>query len=236
MNVTSSDLESGVASSHSLIANITPTHGTIPDERATLLDSIVTTTRNTTSCSLSTVDPLISNVVTQLIENNYLIDYRLNFTNYSVNPLTTSEIVDAYHADRWSRISSSHGLTIRSLAFNYKVLSLYTLAFGTETLDVELVDSPAGCFGNVTQGEKATAFQHLLMRDFIANGPLKAIGDARVCHEVIIEIEGYAQFRHICCNVDTNGNRIVCTTEIGNPYLDLLNASLTYCRYVLLFV
>ena len=151
--------------------------------------------------------------------------------NYTNHPLTTSDIVDAYHADRRSRIVTLRGLTIRSLPWNYRTLSLFTLTFGTETLNVELVDSPAGCFANATQSEKVTAVQYLLMRDFIASGPLKAIDDARVCHEVIIDDNGYAQFRYNCCYVDMVNNRTECTTEIGNIYMYLIYKVFTYVSY-----
>ena len=85
VNVTSSNLEPSVASRHSMIADVMLTQGTILGERVTLLDSIVVATENMTGCSLSTVDPFIPSVITQLIADNALIEYRLHFTNYAGN-------------------------------------------------------------------------------------------------------------------------------------------------------
>jgi len=208
-----------------------------PNDHVPSVDNLVAVTEDVTRCVLSTVDPFVHNVVTQLVKDSRasLIEYRLNFTNYNVNPLTTSDVIDAYRADRWSRVTTAHGQTLLSLAFNYGVLSMSTLTLGTETLYIELGDSPPGCFGEASQTEKITAVQYLLMRDFAANGPLKTVDDARVCHEVILDDNGYAQFRHNCCYVNTINKREECTTEIGNIYLDLLYAMLAIVRFGLLF-
>jgi hypothetical protein len=186
-------------------------------------------------CRLSTVDPYVHNVVTQLVRDRAsLIEYRLNFTNYTINPLITSDVVSAYRADRWARVTTAHGQTLLSLAFNYGILSMSTLTLGTERLYVELVDSPPGCFGSATESQKLAAVQYLLMRDFDADGKLTATDDARVCHEVILDDNGYAQFRHNCCYVNTINKREECTTEIGNIWLDLLYAMLAIIRFGLL--
>ena len=46
----------------------------------------------------------------------------------------------------WQRVFSKHGRTLLSLAFNYDVLSLQMLTFGTETLQVDVLDTPQWCF------------------------------------------------------------------------------------------
>lgn len=187
------------------------------------------------ACRLSTFDPYVHNFVTQLVRDKAsLIEYRLNFTNYTTNPLTTSDVMSAYRADRWARVTTAHGQTLLSLAFNYGVLSMSTLTLGTEVINVELVDSPPGCFGLSNENQKVAAVQYLLMHDFDANGPLKTVDDARVCHEVILDDNGYAQFRHNCCYVSTINKHEECTTDIGNIWLDLLYAMLAIVRFGLL--
>jgi len=87
------------------------------------------------------------------IERSTLINYQLNFSNYSHNPLTIS-MAGVYDAQKWSRVTTAHGQTLLSLAFNYGVLSMMTLTLGTETLHIELQDSPAGCFSRATNQQK----------------------------------------------------------------------------------
>ena len=236
VNATSATLEPGVDSLHTVVTVVT----LVSDDKTTRIDHVsslegAVVVKDQVICKLSTTDSFIHSVVKRLVKENSLIEYRLNFTHYKVNPLITSDVIDAHRADRWARVTTSHGQTIRSLAFNYGVLSLFTLTLGTEILNVELVDSPTGCFGKVLQNEKITAVQHLLMRDFAANGSLETVNNARVCHEVILDDNGYAQFRHNCCYVNTDNNQVECTTEIGNIYLELLHVMLAMVRFGLPF-
>ena len=89
------------------------------------------------------------------VERATLINYVLNFTNYTYNPLTIS-MAGVYNAKKWSRATTAHGQTLLSLAFNYGVLSMMTLTLGTAKLDIELQDRPAGCFGAANDTEKVS--------------------------------------------------------------------------------
>ena len=70
--------------------------------------------------------------------------------------------------DTWARVSSVHGQTLLSLAFNYGILSLKTLTFGTDVLDVNVEDQPLGCMLRLKEDDKVETVLHLLMRDFKA--------------------------------------------------------------------
>ena len=82
-----------------------------------------------------------------------MIELHLTVTGYELNPLDVSSWprttswnqVDSnqssarpYKADSWSRVSDGHGQTLLKLAFNYGVLSLMTLSYGVEPLQVEM--------------------------------------------------------------------------------------------------
>ena len=97
------------------------------------------------------------------MERATLINYVLNFTNYTHNPLTIN-MAGVYNAKKWSRATTAHGQTLLSLAFNYGVLSMKTLTLGTELLYVELQDSPPGCFGalNDSQEVRSNHPSHLI--------------------------------------------------------------------------
>ena len=106
-------------------------------------------------CRLKATDPFIHNKVHHLltVEKATLITYVLNVSNYSYNPLTIN-VGGVYNAKTWSRVTTAHGQTLLSLAFNYGVLSMMTLTLGTQTLHVELRDSPSGCFASATDHQK----------------------------------------------------------------------------------
>jgi len=171
-----------------------------------------------------------------LIEDKVtLIDYQLNFTGYTRNPLTVN-MAGAYDAKKWSRVTTAHGQTLLSLAFNYGVLSMMTLTLGTETLYVELQDSPPGCMEAVSDRRKIDSVRRLLMRDFDANGNITTVDDGRICNEIIENDAGYAKFRHNCCYKNSVTGAIHCTTEIGNIWLNLLSSMLIIVRLGLVFL
>jgi len=111
-------------------------------------------------CRLKATDPFIHNRVHHLltVEKATLITYVLNVSNYSYNPLTIN-VGGVYNAKKWSRVTTAHGQTLLSLAFNYGVLSMMTLTLGTQTLHVELRDSPSGCFAYATDHQKVDDHQ-----------------------------------------------------------------------------
>ena len=187
-------------------------------------------------CRLTTTDPYVHNKVVQmLVEDKVtLIEYQLNFSNYSHNPLTIN-VAGAYDAKKWSRVTTAHGQTLLSLAFNYGVLSMMTLTLGTETLHIELQDSPPGCMASVDDRRKIDSVRRLLMRDFDAAGPITTVDDSRICNEMIVNEGGYAKFRHNCCYKNSITGHIECTTAIGNVWLHLLYAMLTIVRLGLVF-
>jgi len=106
-------------------------------------------------CRLKTTDPFVHNKVHHLltVDTATLINYVLNFSNYSHNPLTIN-MDGVYDAQKWSRVTTAHGQTLLSLAFNYGVLSMMTLTLGTVTLPIELQDSPFGCFSAASNQQK----------------------------------------------------------------------------------
>lgn len=84
-----------------------------------------------------------------LEDNAKLIEFHLTVAGYEINPLDLNTWPDQGHGHGenvswpyktawWSRAVSGHGQTLLKLAFNYQVMSLMTLSFGVEQLDVEL--------------------------------------------------------------------------------------------------
>ena len=97
--------------------------------------------------------------VTKLLEEELkLIEFHFTVAGYAVNPLdidssseptswrqgrgqgnlSLAHMSRPYKTQSWSRVTGGHGQTLLKLAFNYGVLSLMTLSFGVEQLNVEL--------------------------------------------------------------------------------------------------
>ncbi|KAK2147221.1 hypothetical protein LSH36_563g02048 [Paralvinella palmiformis] len=189
-----------------------------------------------TACQIETVDPYMYERVRNLLQNRVkLIEYQLHFVNYSVNPLLVN-VSWSYKANTWARVSSKHGQTLLSLAFNYGVLSLRTLTMGTETLNVDTRDIPLGCIGQLTEKGKIDTVTHLLIRDFKEYDEALIQGEERICHEIISEAEsGYAVFKDRCCYRHELSKEMVCTTAVMNVWLRILHGLLAFIRFVVLF-
>jgi hypothetical protein len=190
---------------------------------------------NSSGCFLRAKDPYMMNRVKELVDiGTKLINYNLSFPDYPRNPLLV-DMRSNYKANSWSRVSNQHGQTLLSLSFNYGVLSLMTLTFGVESLDVELEDSIPGCFGNLTEKGKIEETIYLLMRDFNQVPEVTFVEDERVCHEIITVEKGVAIFRDKCCFISRITGEQDCKTDFQNIWLTLLHIMLSAVRYGLLF-
>lgn len=185
-------------------------------------------------CRLSAKDPAIYESIRTLIvdEQVKLLEYHLFFSNYSVNPLTTISRY-AYKLETWARASSRHGQTLLSLAFNYGILSLRTLSFGTDVLVVEMMDIPSGCVIEMNEEQVVDQLLYLLSRDLKDTEEVMLQGEERICHEVIVNVRGYAKFKDQCFKSGTSGELV--ETDAGNFWINLLYTMLMLVRFGVIF-
>ena len=175
-------------------------------------------------CNIRARDPLIHLKIEKLLKYDLkMIQYLFQFKNYSTNPLTASNQW-IFQADRWSRVNSYHGEVLLSLGSSYDIMSFMTLSLGVERLDVELYDSPPGCAANASESDRIDAMMYLLMRDFRYSLDDMTLKDRqRVCHEIIKRHSGdYASIGDRCCHVNVVTGEFECTTEIMNPWFQVL--------------
>lgn len=186
------------------------------------------------TCRLYAVDPAIHESIRTLIVNEEvkLLEYHLVFPNYPVNPLTIISRY-AYKLESWARASSRHGQTLLSLAFNYGILSLRTLSFGTDALVVEMMDTPSGCVLKMNEDQVVYQLLYLLSRDFKDTEEITLQDEERICHEVIVEDRGFAKFKDQCFKNDGSGELV--ETEAGNFWINLLYTMLILVRFGVIF-
>ncbi|ESN93587.1 hypothetical protein HELRODRAFT_180676 [Helobdella robusta] len=198
-------------------------------------------------CQISTTDKYMNAKVNQMVEKERitLIEYSFHFTNYTHNPFLFNATF--YHKPHiWSRTSTTYGQTLLSLAFNYGILSLMTLTFGTTKTQVELNDSPYGCFGQLPEMDKMSLIRELTMVDFLNVAPNKdhenktknlevVQNGARICHEIVENDNGYARFTDCCCYADVYSGQKVCINSSQNSWLTFLYTLLSIVRYCIFF-
>ena len=160
----------------------------------------------------------------------YLHEYRLNLVEYSLhvfnstpNPLDTNNTWN-YKSQYWSRVRSTYGRTILSLAFNYKILSLLTFAVSIEEFDIEVEDIPRGCLRLQNETAKVLIVRDLMLRDMNPLGPMSVIeGEDAVCHQLIVNEGNYARFTDECCFRKRESLNVVCEVDKPNDYIASLD-------------
>ena len=87
--------------------------------------------------------------------------------------------------NQWSRVSNQHGQTLLSLAFNFGVLSLMTLTFGIDRMNVVFEDRPRGCFKELSEQEQINRVMYHMLRDFKKGAKrIQLVEDERICYQV----------------------------------------------------
>lgn len=203
---------------------------------------------NLTECRIHATDIYMNARVKYMTlkEKLNLIEYHLFFTNYTINPLFINSTFH-HRPNIWSRASTNYGQTLLSLAFNYGILSLMTLTFGTSKQNVELADKPSGCFVRLDFEEKLSLIRNLLMKDFGAEEEdhVSQTGDeiehmyitesARICHEIVENVKGVAQFTDCCCYRHRFTGEKKCENGSDNIWLSFLYSILSFIRYIIFF-
>ncbi len=176
-------------------------------------------------CKLNVLTKGLPEEIAELLQFKVkLIEYDLHFENYSENPLKTGEASKwRYKQDIWTRVSTVHGQSLLTLAFNYGVLSLTTLRFGIMKIPVSLQDEPLGCFGKLPNDSQLDEVVRLLLRDFSPGTRLTMDMEERVCYQVIEPIthplqntfllrNEYVTFTYKCCTVNPDRQSYKCQT------------------------
>lgn len=199
-------------------------------------DGESTASQSIEACKLKAIDASISDKILSKFSKDIinLLEYQLTFPNYSVNPLSAISL-NSYRLDSWARASSRHGQALLSFLFNYGIFSLRTLTFGTDFLVVEMQDVPDGCASALNETQMVAQLLFLLSRDFKdAADEVLLKGDERICHEIIVDTDGYAKFTDQCFQKGPNGELV--ETLVGNIWINCLYVMLTIVRFgVLLF-
>ena len=185
---------------------------------------------NHTECEVNPSNPSIVNNLRNIIDRGpKLVQFTLSFDNYTDNNPLLENLTWGYQTNTWSLVTSNHGYTMLSLAFNYGVLSLMTLSLGLQHLKMEIRDEPVGCFGRLNETEKINTMLHLIMnmikdegnmdRDYLLN---------QVCFQIIRPNQGKAHVVDRCCRrKSATSQDIICDYDVPNYWIHVLHILLS---------
>ena len=162
----------------------------------------------------------------------YLIRYKLLFPERRSNPLVHN-FRYVYKEDSFNRIQKKHGQTLLSLAFNYGVISLMTLTFGTGDLEVSVQERPPFCLNERSEDEALDVVLYLLARDFdYTNTTISIHDEQRICLRYIVTSRGVADFKPRCYSGDKAAS--MDSGDIGNQWIDSLYVLMLIVKIFLL--
>ena len=113
------------------------------------------------------------------------------------------------------------GKALLNLKEYFEPMSLYTLGYGVEGAEVELIQKPSNCLLNVTALDLETYLKRLIFRNF-ENTTTTSQSGKEVCSKIIRKTEndiGETTFQ--CCRLEF-GDKLVCQDLEGNIYIQVL--------------
>lgn len=182
----------------------------IPTDEQSRVDNANDKSNSTQGCTITIGG---KNPQTKFADQNVIL-YEFDFFmfNYTKDPLHESLTTENYKPWRWFRTESRHGRTLLMLSFHYDVLSMNILNIGVEKQEVPLVDTPFGCFGELTAQKRVDIIRNVLFDhyDYIQSRTVEDIRNpfqqaAYVCNEIVREDDGYGAFVNRCCERDEKG-------------------------------
>ncbi|OWF48967.1 uncharacterized protein LOC110452456 [Mizuhopecten yessoensis] len=170
-----------------------------------------------------------------------LNEFHFSMANYSTNPLYT-DLGMNYKPWRWYRTRTQHGRTLLMLSFHYDVLSMTILTIGVEANNIQLIDSPFGCFGNLTGEKRVVLIRQLILDDFrsIKKTMTELESETHlqnivyVCNEVVKKTGQYAEFGNRCCHQNINGDT-VCTDQVEDAWITVLYVCIGLVKILVFF-
>lgn len=183
------------------------------------------------SCTLIPTDPKITEKVQKIVkEKAKLIRYRLEMDAENDKNLLLEDSNVTYRGDLWVRAHTRHGQTLLSLTFNYDILSLMMLSFGTDEIKVKVTDSPERCFEKLSETCRTKLIENSILHDFEVNSTDSSMRDEEyICHQTVRNDDGYAKFGWACCSQEGR-----CVEDLGSKWLLVLNILITVVMYIVI--
>ncbi len=216
--------------------------------RQTILGTLLHPPINS-ECVLNVKDRfhLYSDIQQMITDDIKLIEFNLIFTGYKSGESPLVYNTSNYKPHVVYRAYDNHGKTLLSLAFNYDIMSLFTLTFGVRQMNVNVIESPMRCLQSLSSDKQLETILKLASNDFRSNTSIRVMQNrtmehnrygSHVCHEMIKINNGRGKFASHCCRV-TYRNAQAMIWDCGNNYpsiwLRLLDHMLATIKIAILF-
>ncbi|XP_052061929.1 uncharacterized protein LOC127701995 [Mytilus californianus] len=152
------------------------------------------------NCKVQPVDPeLRSKLNIMLSEGKKLIFIHLEFEDHK-NLESKSHQGDIYKPLDWIRTYGRHGRSLLYLRPQFEHLSLTTLSFNTEHIDVRLKQTPTQCLTRHNLSTIEDNLRRLLVMDFKMNlGDDHAVENEKICNVEVKNEQSIVAFKYVCC-------------------------------------
>ena len=113
------------------------------------------------------------------------------------------------------------GKALLNLKDYFVPMSLYTLGYGVEDAEVELIQTPSNCLVNVSALDLETYLKRLIFRNFESTATASNTGKD-ICNKVVQETDGQTGYTNYkCCRIEF-GDTLVCQDLEGNIWIHVL--------------
>ena len=188
-------------------------------------------------CTLYTLNPnTITKVKAKLGSGTKMIKFHIDVTGEDRKFPNRNE-TNVYRPFYWIRSTGRHGTGLLLLPPTYDVLSLTTLEFGVETMNVTLGENPTNCLDQMTHTDMEALLRELVMNDFqnTSTGDVAHMKPLEsVCNLHVLDADGTAMFHYYCCH---RGEDLLITCKYlkSDIWLEILFVAITFLK-VLVFL
>ena len=180
-------------------------------ERALILDEVFETKED------------VQAKIQELIDNgDRLIQYELNVREDS-GPFSNERVDHVLLLKPYNLMLTldDTGKALLNLKEYFVPMSLYTLGYGVDKVDIELIQTPPNCLVNATALDLETYLKLLIFRNF-ENITTVSQSGKEVCNKVIHKTkENTGDTKFKCCKLDF-GDNLVCQDLEGNVWIQVL--------------
>ncbi|CAC5365674.1 unnamed protein product [Mytilus coruscus] len=152
------------------------------------------------NCKVQPVDPeLRSKLNIMLSEGTKLIFIHLEFEDHK-NLESKSHQGDTYKPLDWIRTYGRHGRSLLHLRPQFERLSLTTLSFNIEHIDVRLKQTPTRCLTRHNVSTIEDNLRRLLVMEFKMNlEDDHAVENEKICNVEVKNEQSIVAFKYVCC-------------------------------------
>lgn len=189
------------------------------------------------NCVLETADKNIEPTIDKMVSDGTNLIY-IDFSMYNSSEIFIKQDQGSvYSPTSWVLTTGRHGQSLLLLRPHYEILSLRTLSFGTDRIDVSVKQTPMNCLTKYNATVVSDALGEFILHKFKTPSINTTVSVATlketdyICNLNIVPTNGKAIFQYICCHKTISGN-----TECQKLESDNYHIILFVCIFIMNFI